>query len=92
MSHFGRSPMYFFGGTGTLMFLLGGFTTAWVIGSKLYKQAHGYPLRGVTDQPLFYIALLAVVLGVMLFLAGFLGELINRGSSDRNKYLIDRKL
>ena len=92
MSHFGRSPMYFFGGTGTLMFLLGGFTTAWVIGSKLYKQAYGYPLRGVTDQPLFYIALLAVVLGVMLFLAGFLGELINRGSSDRNKYLIDRKL
>ena len=92
MSHFGRSPMYFFGGIGTLMFLIGGLTTVWVIASKLYKQAHGLPLRGVTDQPLFYIALLTVVLGVMLFLAGFIGELINRNSSDRNKYLIDRNL
>ena len=92
MSHFGRSPMYFFGGMGTLMFLVGGFTTVWVIASKLWKQAHDLPVRGVTDQPLFYIALLAVVLGVMLFLAGFIGELINRGSSDRNKYLTDKTL
>ena len=92
MSHFGRSPMYFFGGMGTLMFLVGGFTTVWVIASKIYKQMHDLPLRGVTDQPLFYIALLAVVLGVMLFLAGFIGELVNRGAADRNKYLIDKTL
>lgn len=92
MSHFGRSPMYFFGGMGTLMFILGGSATIWIIAAKLYKQAHGLPLRGVTDQPLFYISLLAVVLGVMLFLAGFIGELVNRGAGDRNKYLIDRKL
>ncbi len=92
MSHFGRSPMYFFGSLGTLMFLVGGATTAWVIGAKLYKQLHDLPVRAVTDQPLFYLAMLAVVLGVQLFLAGFLGELINRGSSDRNNYLIDRKL
>ena len=90
MSHFGRSPMYFFGGLGTLMFLFGGGTTVWVIAAKLWKQAHGLPLRPVADQPLFYLAMLAVVLGVQLFLAGFLGELINRGSSDRNKYLIDK--
>ena len=50
------------------------------------------PLRPVTEQPLFYLAILAVILGVQLFLAGFLGELINRGSSDRNKYLIDKTL
>ncbi len=92
MSHFGRSPMYFFGTLGTLMFLFGGITAVWIIAAKLYKQAHCLPLRAVTDQPLFYLALLAVVLGVMLFLAGFLGELINRGSSDRNKYLIDKTL
>lgn len=92
MSHFGRSPMYFFGGLGTLMFLFGGGTTVWVIAAKLWKQAHGLPLRPVADQPLFYLAMLAVVLGVQLFLAGFLGELINRGSSDRNKYLIDKNM
>ncbi|MCI7139964.1 glycosyltransferase family 2 protein [Alistipes sp.] len=92
MSHFGRSPMYFFGGLGTLMFLMGGCTTVWVIAGKLWKQAHDLPLRPVTDQPLFYLAILAVILGVQLFLAGFLGELINRGSSDRNKYLIDKTL
>lgn len=92
MSHFGRSPMYFFGGLGTLMFLLGGGTTVWIIVGKLWKQAHALPLRPVTEQPLFYLAILAVILGVQLFLAGFLGELINRGSSDRNKYLIDKTL
>lgn len=92
MSHFGRSPMYFFGGLGTLMFLFGGGTTVWIIAAKLWKQAHGLALRPVTEQPLFYLAMLAVVLGVQLFLAGFLGELVNRGSSDRNKYLIDKTL
>ena len=92
MSHFGRSPMYFFGGLGTLMFLLGGGTTVWIIVGKLWKQAHALPLRPVPEQPLCYLAILAVILGVQLFLAGFLGELINRGSSDRNKYLIDKTL
>ena len=92
MSHFGRSPMYFFGSLGTLMFLFGGGTTIWIIAAKLYKQFHSIPLRPVADQPMFYLAMLAVVLGVMLFLAGFLGELINRASGDRNKYLIDKTL
>ena len=92
LSRFGRSPMYMFGSLGTAMFLLGGGTTVWLIVEKLCKQAHGQPLRGVTDQPLFYIAMLAIVLGVQLFLAGFLGELINRNSSERNKYGIDKKI
>ena len=92
MSHFGRSPMYLFGSLGTLMFLLGGGTTIWVIAAKLWKQAHGLPLRAVTEQPLFYLAILTVILGVQLFLAGFLGELINRNATDRNKYLIDKTL
>ena len=92
MTHFGRSPMYFFGSLGTLMFLIGGGTTVRIIAAKIWKQVHGLSLRPVTDQPLFYLAILAVILGVQLFLAGFLGELINRGSSDRNKYLIDKTL
>lgn len=92
MSRFGKSPMYFFGGLGTLMFLVGGGTAVYLIAEKLYKQTHALPLRGVTDQPLFYIAMAAVVIGVQLFLAGFLGELIGRNSGDRNRYLIDEKL
>ncbi|MBQ1253128.1 MAG: glycosyltransferase family 2 protein [Alistipes sp.] len=92
MSHFGRSPMYFFGSLGTIMFLLGGGTTVWIIADKLYKQINALPLRAVTDQPLFFVAILAIILGVQLFLAGFLGELINRNSSDRNSYLIDNTI
>ena len=92
MSHFGRSPMYLFGTLGTLMFLFGGVTAVWIIVDKIYSQAHGYMWRGVTEQPMFYLALLAVVLGVMLFLAGFLAELINRRSPDRNSYLVDEKI
>ena len=92
MSHFGRSPMYFFGSLGTIMFLLGGGTTVWIIAAKLYKQFNGLPLRAVTDQPLFFVAILTIILGVQLFLAGFLGELINRNSSDRNNYLIYKKI
>ena len=83
MSHFGRSPMYLFGGLGTLMFIIGFVAVAWIIVEKL---ACGV---AVTNQPLFYLSLTAMILGVQLFIAGFLGELINRRSSDRNHYLID---
>ena len=92
MSHFGRSPMYLFGSLGTLMFLFGGITTVWIIVKKVVAQSNGLVWRGVTEQPLFYLALLAIILGVQLFLAGFIAELINRRSSDRNNYLIDKKL
>ena len=92
MSHFGRSPMYLFGGLGTLMFLFGGITAVWIIVDKIYSQYNGLVWRGVTDQPMFYLALLAIVLGVQLFLAGFLGEMINRRSVERNDYLIDNKI
>ena len=92
LSRFGRSPMYFFGGLGTLMFLFGGAAVVAIIAQKLYRQSHNLVFRAVTDQPLFHLCLLAVALGVMLFLAGFLGELINRTSADRNRYLIDEEL
>ena len=91
MTRFGKSPMYFFGGLGTLMFLIGGATAIYLIIEKLYKQAHLLPIRAVTDQPLFFIAMGAAIIGVQLFLAGFIGELIGRNSSDRNRYLIDEK-
>lgn len=86
MSYFGRSPMYFFGGLGTVMFLLGFIAIVWIIVDKFVSN---HPL---TNQPLFYLSLVAILLGVMLFLAGFLGEMINRRSPDRNTYLIDKNL
>ena len=88
LSTFGRKPMHFFGYTGIFMFIVGFIMTVWIIIAKLVHQAHGQYFRAVTDQPLFYLALLAVVLGVMLFLAGFVCEMISRTSSDRNSYNI----
>ena len=88
LSTFGKKPMHFFGFTGILMFLRGFIIAVILIAAKLIHQAGGMHFRPVTDQPLFYIALLAVILGVMLFLAGFICELISRTSSERNKYNI----
>ena len=88
LSTFGKKPMYFFGYSGLLMFFIGTVMAIWIIVAKLVRQANGAPFRAVTDQPLFYLDLLAVVLGVMFFLAGFIGEMISRSSSERNRYNI----
>ena len=88
LSTFGKKPMHFFGFTGILMFLTGGFLAAWVIIEKLVQQARGLDFRYVTDQPLFYLALIAIVLGSQLFLSGFVCEMISRNSSERNQYNI----
>ena len=86
LSKFGKKPMHFFGTTGILMFLVGFVMTVWIIVAKLVHQAQGVHFRAVTDQPLFYLALLAVVLGAMFFLAGFLGEMVSRSAATRNDY------
>ena len=92
LSRFGKKPMHFFGTTGLLMFLAGFVMTVWIIVTKLVNQAQGLKYRAVTDQPLFYLALLAVVLGVMLFLAGLLGEMISRSAPERNHYNIEEEI
>lgn len=92
LSTFGKKPMHFFGYSGIFMFLVGFVMTIWIIVAKLVHQANNTIYRAVTDQPLFYLALVAVILGVMLFLAGFVGELISRSSSDRNNYNIKAEL
>ena len=92
LTRFGKDPMHFFGYSGLLMFLVGFVMTVWIIVEKLVQQAHGLKFRPVTDQPLFYLALVAVILGVMLFLAGFLGEMVARSSADRNHYNISDEL
>lgn len=88
LSTFGKKPMHFFGFTGILMFLAGFVLTVILISAKLIHQAGGMHFRPVTDQPLFYLALLSVILGVMLFLAGFICEMVSRNSTERNKYNI----
>ena len=92
LTRFGRDPMHFFGYSGLFMFFVGFVMTVWIIAAKLIHQAQGLKYRAVTDQPLFYLALVAVILGVMLFLAGFLGEMIARSKSDRNHYNISDEL
>lgn len=85
---FGKKPMHFFGFTGLLTFFIGGIMAVWIIIEKLIQQWHGLPYRAVTDQPLFYLALVALIIGVLLFLAGFLGEMISRSNPERNRYNI----
>ena len=92
LSRFGRKPMHFFGTSGILMFLVGFVMTVCIVANKLVHQAHGEKFRAVTDQPLFYLALVAVILGVMLFLAGFVGEMIARSSEGRNNYQIKERI
>ena len=92
LSTFGKNPMHFFGYSGIAMFFAGFVMTVWIIAAKLIHQAQGVRYRAVTDQPLFYLALVAIILGVMLFLAGFLGEMISRSNADRNRYNISDEL
>ena len=89
---FGKKPMHFFGYPGILMFLIGGIMAVWIIIAKLVHQANHVSYRAVTDQPLFYLALVAVILGVLLFLAGFVCEMISRTSSGRNNYNISDEI
>ena len=84
--------MHFFGLSGTLMFLTGGVIAVWLIVAKLISQSQGLRFRPVTEQPLFYLALVVLIIGVQLFLAGFIGELISRNSSERNQYNIKDRI
>ena len=91
-SRFGVKPMHFFGLLGSLMFVLGFIAVIVVGANKLYCLYSGLPYRLVTDSPYFYLALTAMILGTQLFLAGFVGELISRNSSERNNYQIESEL
>jgi glycosyltransferase involved in cell wall biosynthesis len=94
MTRFGKRPMHVFGFLGGLMFILGFAFTFWVLLQKalyvFWSLGSKPPL--VTDNVIFYIALVAMLLGTQLFLAGFLGELIVRSAPDRNDYLVDKKI
>ena len=88
LSRFGKKPMHFFGLVGSFTFFIGFVITLWLIADKVITQSQGLKFRAVTDQPLFYLALVALIVGVQLFLTGFLAELVSRNASERNKYHI----
>lgn len=90
---FRKRPMHFFGSFGVLSFLLGFISAGFIIYEKISKLSQNVPLeliRPVTDQPLFYIALLAIIIGVQLFLVGFLSELVIQINSDKKGYKIEK--
>jgi len=92
VSRFKKRPMHFFGSFGSLSFLFGTIITFWVIGRKFYEISFGLPARDVVDQPLFFLALVAVIIGVQLFLAGFIGEMMIQSSPRKDDYLISAKI
>ncbi len=92
VSKFGKRPMHFFGLMGSLVFFVGFIAAASLGLEKLYHVYHHLPARLLSQRPSFYIALTTMVIGTMLFLAGFIGELISRNSPIRNNYLIERKI
>jgi glycosyltransferase involved in cell wall biosynthesis len=90
---FGKRPMHFFGSLGVLSFFIGIIMTFWMIGVKLYHIAVHTPYkREITDQPMFYIALVAIIVGSQMFLAGFIAELVGRNAPERNQYLIEKEI
>ena len=91
VTRFGKRPMHLFGMLGTLMFLIGLLSSAYLGITKLYSVYHNLPARLLTDRPSFYIALTCMIIGTQLFMAGFLGELVSRSSPDRNKYVIQKR-
>jgi len=89
---FVKKPMHFFGTLGTLSFLFGLFMTIWIIGVKIYQIQHHLPVREVTSQPLFFLALVALIVGMQMFMTGFLAEIMTLNSDKTTQYLIvDKK-
>ena len=92
ITRFSKKPMHLFGALGTLLFIIGFCSALWIGVDKLICLSEGIPARLITDNPYFYIALVAMILGTQLFLAGFVAELVSRSATDRNVYLIEKEL
>jgi glycosyltransferase involved in cell wall biosynthesis len=92
LSKFGKKPMHFFGLLGSLIFLIG-FAAVFIVGGiKFYCLHKGIPAPLITNTPYFYIALVSMIIGTQLFLAGFIGELITRNSTERNRYIVSEEI
>src|SRR5690625_1753671 len=92
LSRFGKRPMHLFGAWGVVMFLIGFVSAAWIGISKLYKMANNQPSILIALNHWFYISLTVMILGTLLFLSGFLGELILRSQRTSVRYRISEKL
>ena len=92
ISRFGKKPMHIFGTLGTLMFILGLTLFLYIGGTKLYNIYNSLPAKNIADQSAFFIALTTMVIGVQLFLSGFIAELVSRNSPDRNNYQVDSEI
>ena len=92
ISRFGKKPMHIFGTLGTLMFILGLTLFLYIGGTKLYYICNSLPAKNIADQSAFFIALTTMVIGVQLFLSGFIAELVSRNSPDRNNYQVDSEI
>lgn len=92
VSRFGKKPMHFFGVLGTIMFLLGFLLFAYIGGEKLIFILKGIEATNIALKSGFYLALTSMIMGLQLFLAGFLGEMISRNAHDRDVYHIDKEL
>lgn len=87
-----KKPMHFFGLLGTLSFLTGFVITCWLIFEKVYGLSKGLKVREIVDQPLFFLALVALIIGVQLFVTGFIAELMTSNQSKETEYKIDEEL
>ncbi|GAB3658270.1 glycosyltransferase family 2 protein [Echinicola sediminis] len=92
VNRYKKKPMHFFGTFGTLSFFTGFLITCWLAFEKIYGLRNGLHVREITDQPLFFLALVALIIGVQLFLTGFLAEMMTSTSSPKNDYNIDEEL
>lgn len=92
ISKFGKRPMHMFGTLGTFMFLVGFLAAAWLGAQKLYYLKKGIRTILITDSPYFFLALTAMIIGTLLFVGGFIGELVARSSSSRNEYYIEEEI
>jgi len=89
---FGKRPMHFFGSLGVLSFFIGIIMTLYIMIEKKVLIWNNLPYRNSTDQPLFYLALVAIIVGSQMFLAGFVAELVGRNAPERNQYLIEKEI
>ena len=92
VSRFGKKPMHFFGVFGTIMFLLGFILFSYIGGQKLYYILNNLPAKNIADTSGFYIALSSMIIGVQLFLSGFISEMISRNAYDRSNYQIEKEI
>ena len=92
VSRFGKKPMHFFGVLGTLMFVLGFVLFSFLGGQKLYYMYSDVKATNIADMSGFYIALTSMIMGLQLFLAGFIGEMISRNAHDRNQYHVEEEI